>query len=156
MPQFDFVLTAVETNFVSSSHISLPLSAPAGQYFHSQPTELLQNFLFQSPETSAQVPEKRFYWKDDGQDAKNIEHKKYGNEFMVQSIFQIHYESRSVVNNNMARLTRWGELTNDRSEVKVVAYRPRQATYWVDSRNHPSLTNQNIFGAALRFWAEEV
>ena len=83
MPQFDFVLTAVETNFVSSSHISLPLSAPAGQYFHSQPTERSQNFLFRSPEASAQVPEKRFYWKDDGHDdenANNIEHKKYENE----------------------------------------------------------------------------
>ena len=39
-------------------------------------------------------------------------------KFMVQSIFQIHFESSSVVNNNMKRLTRWGELTNDRSEVK--------------------------------------
>ena len=37
-----------------------------------------------------------------------------------------------------------------------MAYRPGQATYWVDSRNHPSLTSQNIFEATLRFWAEEV
>ena len=77
-----FVLTAVETNFVSSSHISLPPFSTRWTIF-SLPTERTSakfSFGISGDLSSAQVPEKRFYWKDHGHDdehAKIIEHKKY-------------------------------------------------------------------------------
>ena len=135
MPQFDLYSQCAETNFVSSSHISLAPLSQSRQYFGSQPAERPQNFLFQSPETSAQAPERNLlkrpwtWWP-----CWNMEHK----NVCFKSIM------RAAVN-NMKRLTRWGELTNDRSEVKLID-RDRQPLSWLKK---PSISDKPKY-----FWGK--